>query len=95
MTTGEKLYRLRIRTGFSQAGLVGELNSKHRRLLNHPLTRDRYANYETDRDAFPWDVAKALVKYYQITLDELILEDKKPAVLQGGRRLIKIANPVR
>lgn len=71
MTVGEKIQALRHSQGWTQDELTDRLN---RYTKGYKVTRDMLANWETDRNEFPWVVARALVKVFKISLDQLILE---------------------
>lgn len=86
MTTGEKLTMLRMRDGLSQQEFVAAINHKFGKALPYPLTRDMYAKHETDVHEFNWSTAKAFCRYYKISLDELIFEDRKVEKLLEKKR---------
>lgn len=77
---------LRNRAGLSQEEFVEKINKRYGHLMPYPLTRVMYAKHETDVNEFNWSTAKAFCKYFKISLDELIFEERKVERLTEVRR---------
>lgn len=73
MTLGEKLTALRIRKRLTQEEIVEVLNKRY----NLQLKRAQYSKWETDENPVSVDLVKVFCRYYHITADSLIFDEKK------------------
>jgi transcriptional regulator with XRE-family HTH domain len=81
MTIGEKLKALRIQKGLTQEELIQALVRKFK--VN--WTREMWAKWESDGNPVSLEFAKVIVKYFDITLDELAFENKPVAKLANHK----------
>lgn len=89
MTIGEKLTALRQRKGLTQEEFCADFS---RRFRDMPINRKQYGHWETDDRTMQLMHFRALVKYYRISADDLLFDDRKPDGIGKGKVTKRAAN---
>jgi transcriptional regulator with XRE-family HTH domain len=86
MTIGEKLQALRYNKHLSQEELVETLQKKY----GVEIARDNYAKKENDSRPLLIEEIKAFCKFYKISADDLIFEERKIGNLKSMKHIRRV-----